>query len=95
MPRYVEDETCIICVTAIKAVERFRVERGRAKKPFGLAIHYLGECCDEPLLEFYADEDRRDAMFAKLGEALKQESKQQEELQAAHLEAVRREGKEW
>lgn len=42
MPRYVDDETCILCVSGIKAVERFRIQRQRAKQPFGLAIHYLG-----------------------------------------------------
>lgn len=47
------------------------------------------------MLQFYASEDARDAMFEKLGAALRQESIQQEELQQAHVEAMRRKGKGW
>ena len=95
MPRYVEDETSIICVSAIKAVERFHSHHARSKQPFGLAIHYLGDCGDDPFVLFYASEEARDTMFDKLLAALQQESIQQEALQQAHLEAVRREGRAW
>ena len=95
MPRYVEDQTCIICASAIKAVERFQLRNKRANQPFGLAIHYLGEGNDEPLVQFYSSEDARDAMFEKLSDVLQQETLEEGAMRAAHLEAMRKEGKAW
>ena len=95
MPRYVEDETCIICASAIKAVERFQIRNKRAKHPFGLAIHYLGEGNGEPLVQFYASEEARDGMFEKLSEALQKETLEEGAMRSAHLDAMRREGKTW
>ena len=95
MPHYVIDEICIICASAIKAVERFQLRNKRAKHPFGLAIHYLGEGNDEPLMQFYASEEARDGMFEKLGAALRQETIEESSMRSAHLEAMRKEGKAW